>query len=70
MTVPTEAAGAPQDDKPEDLATVGARHLAQDDAAALERAAKILLRRYGLLTAGDMVKVLYNRATAIREGLE
>jgi len=41
---------------------------AADDAEALDRAADVLTRRYGLLTAGDLVKGLRNRAGAIRRG--
>lgn len=40
----------------------------ESDASVLERAAEIMRRRYGLLTAGDVVKALRNRAEAIREG--
>jgi hypothetical protein len=39
---------------------------AANEAETLEQAAAILLRRYGLLTAGDLIGGLRNRAEAIR----
>jgi hypothetical protein len=40
--------------------------IAASDAETLDRAAEILVRRYGLLTSGDLYAALRNRAEAIR----